>query len=264
MLWKRNVFTRPFLFLFFILIHVAPSGAFNFTRDFQSGSYWPAFPIVFEVRSQENYDQGRLQEAFTQAMDSWESAGGIDIWMTANNGIPETSNLVRWEDDFESVTGHDPSYTLAVAIRHTQNGIWVKTEIILNPNGPRVWNYDNLVAVLTHELGHTIGIGHSRAPQALMNEYLGDHVIHSDDQLALSEVLRLHEERRANRNQSIGFLSGESSNGSTGGGCGLIKNTPSQNKNLIHKYKGFGAFLSVFLMIFLLLISRRKNAIVLT
>lgn len=152
------------LFLFFLIIPLT-SFSYVFTKDFQTGYYWQAFPINMTVTGADF--TGKVSQLADLAMKTWEDSPvvGKNVWDLIN---PTQANTIRWSSSQNDFPGMSMSDTLAIAVRFNQAPYVTKAEIVLNSThsafstvGQSVGARNlNLYKVLVHELGHTIGLDH--------------------------------------------------------------------------------------------------------
>lgn len=161
--------------LLLLVIITTKSFSFEFTVDYKQGFYWREFPIKMKRFSINPSEAAQLETFVREAEDEWEQAVGQEIW-DFNSG-EESNNIIRWSNNFAYETGYDPMNTLAVTIRFHDGTYIDRTEIILN--GGIMYLRDNVNGILKttilHELGHTLGLDHSRLP-AVMQAYLGNFI----------------------------------------------------------------------------------------
>jgi hypothetical protein len=199
--------------------------AYSFTTDFNQGFYWASLPIKMSKFAVDASEGQLLSNLVDQAENEWESVVGTEIW-EMNSGYytgGASGNNIRWSNNFSAETGYDPVGTLAVAIRYQSGTHVVKTEIILNGE---MWalrnNFNNMLyTTILHELGHTIGIGHSDQHAVMYPSLNGLTSLTADDEQAVNAVIGETERR-----QSIGYISpfvaDNSSESSKFAACGSI------------------------------------------
>ena len=174
------------------------ANAYSFTTDFSMGFYWQSFPIGMTMFTTDVSDGVVLANAVLDAQEQWEDAVGQMIWSIPADPVVSKSyygNTVRWATDFAAETGYDPTYTLALTIRHQVGTYIVRSEIIinssysgLNPDG--YLNQSLLRKVILHEMGHTFGLGHTDQP-GIMQPYVGSYSsLYSDDIKGAQEVIK--------------------------------------------------------------------------
>lgn len=247
---------------FIVLFSPREAACYEFTTDFTSGSYWAELPVNFSVQGNEAYDAGQLHAAVSEAAANWHDFVGESIWTILAPGS-SNRNIVRWSSDFAGETGREPEYTLAVAVRYTQGVHWIRSEIILNPEADIDWNFANLVVVLTHELGHTMGLGHSRHQDSIMHPYLGNEKLGQDDQRGMIAALNLHSERmRTGPSLAALGAGGQSSDSGrkSGAGCGLVHDVSNNTPGGPQGPQGAASFLFLALSLLLLPLLRQKRA----
>ena len=211
------------------LMSVGKGFSYSFSQDIQQGFYWASFPFRFKKFVADATYGPMLSSLTDQAANEWEWQTGLDLWNVDTDYIEGTNysgNFIRWSFDFENETGFDGQSTLAVTTRWSQGTNIVRTTIILNGNNESLFNnIDNsLYATILHELGHTIGLGHSDMP-AVMQASLGFYrTLQQDDVVGAIDVYEVQVSR-----QESGFVSplaftssGESDDGLGIAGCGTI------------------------------------------
>ncbi|MBD89949.1 MAG: hypothetical protein CL940_06410 [Deltaproteobacteria bacterium] len=140
--------------------------------------HWSGATVPWTLENQgiSNLTNDQFKEALQDAFDSWEAVGCATIDFTANgvkngdpgNSIHATVNTNSW----------DPTVGEALAYAVTDNngnGVISSADIVFNAvesewtistNAPPGFN--DVQGVMTHEIGHAIGIDHSRHFEATM------------------------------------------------------------------------------------------------
>lgn len=187
------------LILVFSLIICQLSFSYEFTSDFTKGFFWEKLPLDFHI-SEFDVDKKRmLKEIVSSAAQVWESGVGEEIWEFEKE--VSGRNIIRWATDFEKETGFDPESTLAVTIRHNVAPYWAKAEIILNPNKQvLLLSPESLHYVLMHELGHTMGLGHTDDDNSVMKASFAGELLDlsSSDIGGMIDALGIMQQRREN------------------------------------------------------------------
>lgn len=194
--------------------------SYEFTTDFNTGFFWENLPLDFHI-SEFNEDKKEiLKEIVSSAASVWERGVGEDIWEFEKE--ISGRNIIRWAVDFEKETGFDPESTLAVTIRHNIAPYWAKAEIILNPNKQfLLLNTESLHYILMHELGHTMGLGHTDDENSVMKASFAGEILDlsSDDISGMMDALGVMQERRANPTLLASTSEEESKDGLS---CGTV------------------------------------------
>lgn len=177
-----------FTVTFFVALGVNAAFGYSFTEDFEKGFYWKSFPVKFDIVESNAQEEDRLEGYLTVAIREWEDESGYDIWEQVYSGTP---NIIRWTDDITGETGFPSESTLGVTIRHNVGTFFERVEIVLNRNIPDlVNNRSNLLyQTILHEMGHTVGLGHT-SDGAVMYASLGrfNH-LYSDDIQGMRAVI---------------------------------------------------------------------------
>lgn len=187
-----------FSFSLFIFLFSLKAFSYKFTSDFNNGFYWSNFPLQFQVKDTNLNRKTLIESIVAKSMEEWESATGFSIW-TLLTGNQSAGHIIRWSTNFTQETGMNSFSTLAVTIRYSEGPYFVKSEIVINGENSTNLNPSNLATVITHELGHTIGLDHSENPQAVMygNLVLGYQGLSQDDINGMSEVFFISQKRQA-------------------------------------------------------------------
>lgn len=207
------------LFLFFLFSSFSLS--YQFTVDFQNGAFWSKFPIDLYISEKDEDRASLLFRHLTDAANDWENSLGRNIW-NVKYGNESHQNQVKYSFNFQADVGKDPYGTLAVAYRVKKGAEFQRTGIVVNGEIPDLLYDESLLRqTLLHELGHTIGLGHSDRP-AIMGAVLGSvDYISSDDSLGLREAHDLHIHRQENGSTYTGETKSEDEV-LQGMGCGSI------------------------------------------
>ncbi len=167
--------SKLFVFALALLLIFSTNGwTFNLTTDFREGFYWQEFPIALSVLDDPAIDSQKiddLQWALDEAIQQWTlTTPDLDFWRMDAPVSTGTSgkNLVRWDQNFQLNTGLQGSQYLAVTVRRAVIPLIAQVEILMNTlylNLPK----SDLVKILVHELGHTIGLDHSDDASSIMS-----------------------------------------------------------------------------------------------
>jgi hypothetical protein len=188
------------------LLSFLSASAYRLSSDFLQGYYWGALPVTLTLVAKNEEEGADLEETLSLAKAAWESRIGIELWSLDPTIFyaDRPGNIVRWSHEFASETGEDNN-TLAITIRHRSGTHLVRTEIILNANRPDLY-YDTsgiLLPTLIHELGHSLGLGHSEVSAAVMYYSLTyAKKIHEDDVAGMEDLVRQTTERIGQNYQS--------------------------------------------------------------
>lgn len=205
----------------------------------------------FIIQDDETYYLETLTKA---AEEEWESRVGREIW-DIEDGVDASTqwegNFIRWSYNFAAETGFDPQNTLAVTIRYSEGTYITRTEIILNGELDYLrqnWSR-TLEKTLLHELGHTVGLGHSEE-EAIMGASLSSvNYLQQDDEEGMSVLVDQTLDRQANGYVSP-FAEDEESSALA---CGSVDLNNDNNGSNAMGSLIIGVFLS------LLLLSHRSN-----
>lgn len=196
------------LFFFFILCTSFQGFSYSFTDDFLKGLYWRELPLNVHISEDDENKKKFLTVVASEAVKVWEVGVNKKIWKLDQGD--KGRNIIRWAKDFEKETGFDEHSTLAVTIRHSTGPYWANMEIILNPNKQFLkLDPTYLKFVLLHELGHSMGLGHSDDENSIMQaSYNGSHSsfqddLSGDDILGMEEVLTKMKNRQKKKLVSL-------------------------------------------------------------
>ncbi len=183
--------------------------SYEFTRDFIQGATWQEFPLQVTIAPESTERYQWTENALIEGIQVWHQAlrEPIDLWSyrPSHQGKLVTRNVIRWSDQFEQETGFS-AFTLAITVRNGHGPYLYQTEIIFNGAHPQLQNQDSITHVMIHELGHTIGLGHSQDQQAIMYAYLNvtdRRHLAEDDELGLNEVVRISLERQQSEHRVL-------------------------------------------------------------
>jgi hypothetical protein len=184
--WRKWIFAGAL----FGLLLTSQAPAYTLTTDFGQGFYWAALPVSVKAETPE------LRTLLEECINEWEREVGMDIWQYQDNA----PNIVRWTNDITRDTGYDANTTLAVTTRYHQGTYIGRMDIVLNGAQEvlRQNQYQTLRETILHELGHTVGLGHSDDASAVMSAYLNySYYLGQDDINGMAEVLRVTQNRQA-------------------------------------------------------------------
>ena len=100
--------------------------------------------------------------------------------------------------------------TLAVTVRYSIGEQFSRTEIILNANHPQMSDLEFVYGVILHELGHTLGVGHSSYSNSIMTSSLGyreNYDLSQDDSEGIDEVVEVHQRGQAQKGNQSNLVS---------------------------------------------------------
>lgn len=236
------------LCLIFLIVFSVRANAYVFTKDIQDGAYWPSFPIAINNLIVEGKDP-LTYKLVQKAVKAWEEELGRDIW-SLQDQEGRLSSKIYWSTNFAEETGHDPNYTLAVTIRHRTGNTLEKVLIVLNGQLDFLRNNEDgiLEKTILHELGHSIGLGHSHEEAIMKAEisHIGklqyDDIVGGEATLAKNDHNRQNDPHDSDDDSSLGdaLLAG----------CGTIKyvGNPPTSGGLMTSFI-MGIFFSFILLI---------------
>ncbi len=243
------------------------SFGFNLTDDFKEGFFWQNLPINLSVVDDQSFEVERisnLEWALEQAIAQWSlEAPQLEFWRADASVAPNTTgvNIVKWDRDFALSTGLQGNQYLAVTVRRAVIPFIAQVEILMNAyyvNLPK----NDLVKILIHELGHTIGLDHSEDPSSIMSAAIrlgpySNQSIQTDDMAGLSYIHTEMGSRQAGTSSDPAYWElrkTQEQNSSTAlPSCGTIEDI---NK---HGGGGSGSFLISFVFGLLLAFCFGKN-----
>jgi hypothetical protein len=246
-LFKDGQMVGRSIFFCFLFVFLSSAHSFEITGDFKDGYFWQRFPIKLTVLNQDGRFEA-TESATLSALEIWESSLNyqVDVWeYVPVEEEPQLRNVVRWSERFEQETGYS-SNTLAVTVRNLRAPYIRMTEIILNSNHPLLSDENFLAQVILHELGHTIGLGHSKDPYSIMYATLSPggstpSYISYDDEEGMKFVVNKNLSRQKN-GSTIKSEENQSSNSGIPS-CGTIDwNDKSGSNNIISSMLGILMF----------------------
>jgi MYXO-CTERM domain-containing protein len=156
-----------------------------YTTEDGTPIYWPAHAMVYTLHPDlpDGLEESAVEEAIGRGFDAWEhmdchplslDSGG---WSTCPGELAEDDvNCIRWRDRLELWAWS--TNLVAVTLVHYWEDTAVIEDVDIEINAFNVtWSTDlecqdehhDLVATITHEAGHFVGLDHSLESQATMN-----------------------------------------------------------------------------------------------
>lgn len=223
--------------------------AYRLNSVAEAGARWMNLPIQMEINTSNNdgLSSSEVTSTIEEAMDKWNTGTNKNIFqLTGTNSVSSsqamaldgTSQIV-FSNNFMADTGFDPSTVVAIGGQYG-NGTEMRDAFIVFNDESVTWTLtgraepsatgysDHLLSIALHELGHTIGLGHSQYSDAVMygtrTALVKDNLTQDDIDGALYLT-----------SSSVTGSGSSSTRRSSGGGCGSISNvnnTGSGNTNL--------------------------------
>jgi matrixin len=176
-----------------LLLATAPASAFTLL-----GSKWPSGRMTYNVSIPGSSTSGTPWNlAFTQAAQHWTDHTAFTFTIAGSgsdpcNGFPGFGPEDRLNGaGFKStVCGENfGSTTLAITLSWSSAGTTTETDIVFNSSiawdiytGPWRFSANDFKRVATHELGHSLGLGHEDSVPSVMSSFTGDvEQLQSDD-----------------------------------------------------------------------------------
>lgn len=186
----------------------APARAYfiNATGDGEWYLHWPsdtvylrASPVLVEAYGED------VHGVIDAAMAAWAGLDGVPTLVQSEcPANPYVANAERGSGIYiaRGAEWTFPREHIAETLTtwNEATGELLRTDIVLNGNKPIALTptkgaYD-LQTVLTHEMGHVLGLGHSEAPDAIMGERIGTTSVHELSRDDVRGVEKLYAEAR--------------------------------------------------------------------
>lgn len=181
-----------------------------FSYDFSSSGEkvkWKTTNLQVFLNTQNSslISSSALQTIFSNSLTEWNGISGISVSAVATSSAPSSArNDVYFSSDNGLFSGAGVLAVTQVAYHETTGQIF-EADIIVNDNftfTTSALSSNYIGDVLTHELGHFLGLGHSEVSTSSMFFELGggQSTVSSDDQLAIKNLYQL---------TSSGFVQGK-------------------------------------------------------
>lgn len=158
---------------------------------------WPSTSTNLSIRVDSTNSSGlssiEVSQILSDSANAWNEVSERQISLTTGGGVQDGSNDLFFSDDPLWFGGSSGVVGITLVSYDDNSGKIVEADIVLNDN--YTFSSDNtdefyLGNVVTHEMGHFLGISHSELARATMFYRLrgGQHTLSLDDQSAASAI----------------------------------------------------------------------------
>ncbi len=150
--------------------------------------YWPKKDISISIKSTtSDLSSSTVKSIFANSISEWNSTGAVNLVNSNSSSI----NEVKFTSDFETFGSAVIGLT---ELSYNESGAVNKATILLNDNyeftaNPSSFSSGSIYLgdVLTHELGHFLGLSHSEVLDSSMfySSFPGQYEISSDDKAGI-------------------------------------------------------------------------------
>lgn len=248
---------KKIIFLFFIILFNINADAFTLASNTSQLKGWKDDPIVYHLNPANC--RSDIGEIIQSSMDMWNSISSSRLKLeigaitaaTAAEAValtpPETAVIIC-DTAFGTTFSADPDVTSGVGSSIYYANYQIKRGyLVLNVQAGAKANFNNLNTnsakiIMTHELGHTLGLGHSSDSSAMMYYTVGKktELTLSEDDINGMNYLYPRDELATDQ-----FM----------GGCALVK-----SNSTLPPPRQIILFCAFFLMITILWLQLRKKS----
>jgi predicted Zn-dependent protease len=164
------------MFLMILILPIASAASeFNYPRSLDHP--WDHSPITVYIdnKSVPPHYSSTYYTQIEKALDYWATGGNGKLHYTPVFKVVDSENAdirIKWVENLQTDQGAPPGVA-GYATPHTDNGKYVQVDIVLEVGSyqGRQWiQYGDatMLAIVKHELGHSLGLEHSNDPQDIM------------------------------------------------------------------------------------------------
>ena len=251
---------KKYIILFLVHLFNLNANAFTLSSNTSQLKGWKDDPIVYHLNPANcRADIGEIIQA---SMDMWNSISSsrlkLEIGTTTAATVaqaialttPETAVIVC-DSAFGTTFTSDPNVTSGVGSSIYNSSFEIRRGyLVLNAQSGAIANFNNLNTnsakiIMTHELGHTLGLGHSSDSSAMMHYTVGNKTEFTLSEDDINGMNYLYPRNELSADQFMG-------------GCALVKSNTSLPP-LLPSSRQIILFCAIFLMMATLWLQLRKK-----